>query len=198
VVEWRRAVSWLAVAVAFIMALLPAPASRGFVAAGGTRAASPSELVLQAHLTTGELRVVKDGEVIREFPLVTVPPHHYTPRGEFSIRRVTWQPRWSPLEASLVRRARARGQPQLPAGRVRITFRDTGYSIHSTSDTGSLRDGLTHGCLRLREADMIELAQLLIRERGPAYPPSLLRRVLAGATGTTSVRLAAPVVLTIR
>jgi len=194
----RSVASWLVVLIAVVLALLPAPENAGSVPKDRAPTTTRSALVLQANLTSGELRVVQDGEVIRTFPLAPAPTNHYTPRGEFSVRRVVWQPRWSPLETSLARRARVRGRPQIPSGRVRITFQDTGYSIHAATDPGSFRDGFTHGCLRLREADLFELARMLIREQAPERPPSLLRRILAGATGTTSVRLAAPVVLTIR
>lgn len=191
----RRAARWLLVSIAVVLGLLPSPG--GNRPAGGAARSGGPALALRAELAAGELRVLRDGATSEIFPLAS-PPGHLPPRGEFEVRRVVWQPRWSPLEASRARGPRTRAHPGLPSGRVRIALGETGYVIHADTDPGSFRDAFTHRCLVLGEADLVELARLLVREGSAGRPPTLLRRVLAGATGTTLVRLDAPVEITIR
>jgi murein L,D-transpeptidase YcbB/YkuD len=78
-------------------------------------------------------------------------------------------------------------------GRVKMFFRDPAYYVHGTNDVKALGRAASHGCVRMADADIIELAQLVMEHGGEPRDLGWVRRVLNRMRSTEEVRLAAPV-----
>jgi lipoprotein-anchoring transpeptidase ErfK/SrfK len=146
-------------------------------------------------LSERTLTVMKDGEAAATYPVAIGQPRHPTPTGDFRVRRIVWNPRWVPPDAAWARgrRARAPGDPRNPMGRVKLFFRDPDLYIHGTREVDSLGGAESHGCIRMRNSDVVALARMVMANGGAARDPSWFRRVLNGIRSTRQVGLSAPV-----
>lgn len=180
-----------------VAALAFAGLRRERVEVAGAVAAAVS---LKVDVSERRLYVVEDGEVIESYPVAVGKPGHATPRGAYSVRRIIWNPRWVPPEAEWAKKKtpKAPGDPDNPMGRVKIFFREPDYYLHGTNATESLGSAASHGCVRMRNSDIIELAQLLMDHGGAPVSPGLVQRLINRVKQTKEVRLSRPVRLRVQ
>jgi murein L,D-transpeptidase YcbB/YkuD len=190
---------WL-VGVALVLAGLA-----GFLAVGvrgamdvEARPSSPT-LRLEVELAERRLLVVERGEVTRSYD-VTIGAHgHPTPRGSFRISWMDWNPSWHPPKSPWARGKKPVGPgPDNPMGRVKLFFRQPAYYIHGTAAEDQLGQAASHGCVRLGNEDVMELARLVMEHGGEARPPGWFERVMSRFRETEKVTLSTPVPLVIR
>jgi hypothetical protein len=133
------------------------------------------ELVLRVH----------DGDrVIKEYPVSPGLPGFDTPDGDFTIQRAEWNPWWRPPAREWAKDDKVTPPgPNNPMGRVKLFFAPY-YYLHGTPHEKDLGTPASHGCVRMRNADVIELATLLHQRANPTLPPSQIRAVLARPTVT--------------
>lgn len=168
----------------------PVPAAAGIArGVAGTEAAAPAaSLRIVVDVAARRLHVYENGERTRTYRVAVGRPGHRTPVGGYAITRVVWNPWWRPPD-----RAWARGEkdtppgPDNPMGRVKMYFRDL-YYIHGTPAEGSLGRAVSHGCVRLSNADAIELARL-VHEYGGGATPAELDRLVANRKRTRTIWL---------
>ena len=159
--------------------------------AAGSEAAAPLRLVLNT--AAYRLHVYENGERIRSYRVAVGKPGHRTPRGSYRISRVIWNPWWHPPN-----RPWARGKrpvppgPNNPMGRVKLYFMNL-YYIHGTPYRRSLGRPASHGCVRMANADVIELARLVHEYGSPNVPRSLIDRLVANPRMTRTIWLQRPV-----
>ncbi|HEX2091030.1 MAG TPA: L,D-transpeptidase [Longimicrobiaceae bacterium] len=158
------------------------------------------EISLVVDLSDRELHVLRGDEVVRSYSVAVGKPEHPTPAGEFSIRRVVWNPRWVPPDARWARgkRPRAPGDPRNPMGRVKIFFKEPDYYIHGTHEVDSLGQAESHGCVRMRNSEVMDLATIVMDAGGENRSPGWFRRVINRVRHTQEVRLSHPVRVKIR
>src|SRR5688500_1554431 len=146
------------------------------------------------------LYVSRGGEAVREYRVAVGQARHPTPTGSFRVNRLIWNPRWVPPDAEWAREKRARepGDPRNPMGRVKIFFRAPDYYIHGTHQEDSLGEAESHGCVRMRNADVIELARMVMENGGESRSPGWFQRVINRVRSTQEVRLSQPVALRVR
>ena len=151
----------------------------------------PSALQLEVDLSERVLTVKNGSDVLNTYPVAIGAPDHPTPRGSFGIKRVIWNPRWVPPKAPWARKKTPKepGDPDNPMGRAKLFFREPDYYLHGTNAEGSLGQAASHGCVRMRNADVIELAQLVMEHGGAQKPESWIRRVINRVRSTQEVRL---------
>lgn len=180
-----------------LAAAAPAPRTADAAAADG---AGRGDITLTVDLSERRLYVNRDGEVVESYAVAVGKPEHPTPRGTFSIRRMIWNPRWVPPDARWARkeRPRAPGDPRNPMGRVKIFFSEPDYYIHGTRNVDSLGEAESHGCVRMRNSDVIALARMVMENGGAARSPGWFRQVINRVTSTREVRLSDPVRVTVR
>lgn len=146
------------------------------------------------------LYVMEGGETVREYRVAIGQRRHPTPTGSFSVRRLVWNPRWVPPDAEWAKEKKARepGDPRNPMGRVKIFFQSPDYYIHGTRETDSLGRAESHGCIRMRNSDVIALGRLVMQNGGASRSPAWFRRVINSVTRTQEVRLSNPVPMRVR
>jgi lipoprotein-anchoring transpeptidase ErfK/SrfK len=155
---------------------------------------------LEVDLSQRRLRVLEGGEVTRSYPVAIGKPSYPTPKGSFSIRRIIWNPRWVPPDSKWARdkKPKGPGEPGNPMGRVKIFFSEPDYYIHGTREVDSLGEAESHGCLRMRNSDVIALAKTVMAAGGKPVKQSFVRRVINRVRSTHEVRLSQPVRLTVK
>lgn len=190
---WLTAVASLSVAGFFAVAVPESTTTGpGREAAGGLR--------IEVDLSDRQLSVIENGEVTQTYPVAIGIASYPTPKGNFSIRRIIWNPRWVPPDSPWARKKSARppGDPKNPMGRVKIFFSEPDYYIHGTREVDSLGQAESHGCLRMANPDAVELAQKVMAAGGKPAEPGFVRRVINRIRSTHEVRLSDPVPVSIR
>lgn len=154
---------------------------------------------LEVSLEEKKLYVYQADSVLRTYTVAVGKPQHPTPTGAFRVGRIIWNPRWVPPQAEWARNKRPRepGDPRNPMGRVKMFFVQPDYYIHGTNDEQSLGTAASHGCIRMSNEDVIELAQLVMEHGGEPREPSWFQRVINRVRATREVRLSQPVALVI-
>ncbi len=190
---------WLAVGSLVLAGAVSAPAA--FRAEAAAEPAPPAKAVrLVVDLSDRELHVIDGDRVSRSYPVAIGKPGHPTPTGEFRIRRIIWNPSWVPPDAEWAKGKKARkpGDPHNPMGRVKMFFKEPDYYVHGTHEEDSLGRAESHGCIRMRNADVVELAKLVMEHGGESREPGWFRRVVNRVTRTQEVGLSAPVRFEVR
>ena len=154
-----------------------------------------ASLKLEVDLSERVLSVVQGGEVVETYPVAIGKPSYPTPKGSFSVRRIIWNPRWVPPDSKWAKNKKPTppGHPNNPMGKVKIFFSEPDYYIHGTKLVDSLGEAESHGCLRMRNSDVIALAERVMAAGGKPVDSSWIRNVINRIRSTKEVRLSSPV-----
>lgn len=147
-----------------------------------------------------KLHVEADGNRIKSYNVAVGTDGHPTPRGSFSVSRLIWNPRWVPPNSEWAKGEKVRepGDPKNPMGRVKIFFKEPTYYIHGTNAESSIGSAASHGCVRMLNDEVIDLAQLLIDRSGTPVEPGLIQRLINRVRQTRELRLESPVPLRVQ
>jgi lipoprotein-anchoring transpeptidase ErfK/SrfK len=161
--------------------------------------AASAELRLEVDLSERTLQAIVDGEVVETFTVAVGTDENPTPEGGFAIRKVIWNPSWTPPDEKWARgkTEKGPGDPDNPMKRVKMFFQEPDYYIHGTGDEDSLGKAESHGCIRMHEEDVTRLAQLVMEQGGKPMPEPWYRRLFRRKT-TKVVYLDTPVAVEIR
>jgi lipoprotein-anchoring transpeptidase ErfK/SrfK len=178
----------------------PAAAAVAFAAGDPLRDESLGTLSLVVSVGERRLHVVRGGTVVKSYPVAVGKPGHPTPRGSFQVRRVIWNPSWVPPRAGWAagRKPKGPGEPGNPMGKVKMFFREPDYYIHGTEQGESLGTAASHGCIRMSNADVMELAEVVMASGGQPRDRSWFQRVRDRVRRSQEVRLQQPVRLQVR
>ena len=168
---------------------------------GRVQVASPPEQPwsLTAVLAERKLYLRNGLDTARVFDVAIGAPDFPTPAGSFSIRRIIWNPGWTPppdAEWARGQRAREPGDPRNPMKTAKIFFQEPDYYIHGTGDVNSMGQAASHGCLRMRPEDVASLASQLMAAGGVKHDWSWVKRTLRlGSTRTVNLGIAVPLTI---
>lgn len=161
--------SWTPGRRRFVMAalLVVAPAPLG--------ARPPAdELRLVLNVPENRLYVYEDGERTRRYRVSVGMDGYETPPGEYRIRFAVWNPWWHPPNSEWARGRKPEPPgPKNPMGRVKLHFSNLLY-LHGTPDEAWLGRPASRGCVRMSNADLIELARFLHERASPRVSSALL------------------------
>lgn len=178
----------------------PAVAAPATNAAPRPKAAPSGPLQIEVNLSTRRLSVLQGGEVVESYPVAIGKPSYPTPKGNFKIRRLIWNPSWVPPDSPWAKKKRPTppGHPNNPMGKVKIFFSEPDYYIHGTKFVDSLGEAESHGCLRMRNDDVVALAAKVMAAGGKPAEAGWFRRMVNRVRSTQEVRLASGVPVIIR
>lgn len=158
-------------------------------AAVPARAQAPMEIVV--NIPAGRLDVHQGGERIRSYPVSVGTTGHATPTGQAGITRMVWNPSWTPPDSEWARDERPAGPGwNNPMGRVKMhLFED--YYVHGTPARNErfLGRPASHGCIRMRNEDVMELARLVLAADGAPVSTETIDRLAANPRQTRELRL---------
>jgi lipoprotein-anchoring transpeptidase ErfK/SrfK len=158
------------------------------------------EFSLLVDLSDRTLYVKSGARVVRRFPVSVGQDGYETPAGVYRIGHLIWNPRWVPPSSSWARDRHPEppGSPGNPMGRVKLFFREPDLYIHGTGLPSSLGRARSHGCIRMRDTDAVELARMVMVNGGAVRPQSWYEETIARADSSREVSMARPVVLRVR
>ena len=157
------------------------------------------ELTVNVDLSTRKLVVKSDGKVLGTYDVAVGKPGHETPTGSYKLSKVVWNPSWVPPDEKWADTAKAKepGERGNPMGRVKIFFEDQLY-IHGTTDKESLGDPASHGCVRMSNEAVMNLARLVMEHGGAGKSDEWYASVKAKPTESFNVPIPNPPVLEIK
>ncbi len=156
-------------------------------------------LRLDLNIPALQLVVYEGDKVLKTYPVAVGKADHPTIVGRFTITHAEWNPWWRPPPG----RKWTQGKeitppgPNNPMGRVKLFFEPL-YFIHGTPEAESIGSPASHGCVRMRNADVIALARLIHERAAPTVPASQIEKILAQPRTTRHVRFQNPVPVVIR
>jgi murein L,D-transpeptidase YcbB/YkuD len=163
------------------------------------RAAPPpkdAELHLLLNVAGNRLDVYERGERTRSYKVSVGMRGYETPRGEYRIRDVIWNPWWHPPNSAWARGRKVEPPGEKnPMGRVKMNFAPLLY-IHGTPEYQALGGPASRGCVRMRNEDVVELARLVHRYGTPSVKQAVIDRLIGSRSQTRKFTLARSVRLT--
>ena len=184
-----RQIKWL-----FTVLLVIAAGSAGFSLTGIY--GSEAELRLELDRSDNELSLYQGDERIRRFTVSVGKHGHETPLGSYRISHLIWNPWWHPPQAKWARNKKVTPPgPDNPMGRVKLYFAPELY-IHGTQETSKLGEPASHGCVRLANEEVIELAETIHRYGAP-QSAGIIDRLIRNPKMTREIRLKTKVPLRI-
>lgn len=120
--------------------------------------------VLLVRIGENKLYLYEDGEIAREWTVATGLPEYPTPTGIFSIELKRYMPTWvnpSPDTWGKSLPASIGPGPSNPLGLRALNWTAPAIRFHGTTNIASLGHQASHGCVRMSNADVIELYDLV-------------------------------------
>ena len=148
---------------------MPLAAALVFGLGAATRPHDPdAPMWLEASLSSRKLTIRKGDSVVKTYDVAIGHPNHPTPTGNFTVRKIVWNPAWVPPDEKWAqgKKPAAPGAKNNPMKLVKIFFQEPDYYIHGTSATESLGDAASHGCLRMDPNEAGEVALMLMDNSG--------------------------------
>ena len=102
-----------------------------------------------------KLAVMEEGRLLRTFDIAVGAPQSPSPTGSFTVINHIANPTWY-YKGKVVGPG-----PGNPVGTRWMGLSAAGYGIHGTNAPGSIGKNASHGCIRLRNADVEELFKLV-------------------------------------
>ena len=154
-------------------------------------AARSQGLDIRVNIPAYRMDVYRNWDHIRTYPVVVGMPAFGTPEGGYDIRSIEWNPWWNPPETSWAKNEKLTPPgPRNPMGRAKLEFLPAFY-IHGTA--GAVGRAASHGCIRMRNEDVLELARMIADETGANIGPGEIARLEANSRATRRITLPRPV-----
>jgi lipoprotein-anchoring transpeptidase ErfK/SrfK len=160
---------------------------------------SASGPLWMAASTEKKILVVRLGaRDVKTFNIAVGAKSHPTPTGRFTVRHIIWNPAWVPPDEGWAKgkKPAAPGDPKNPMRAVKIFFQEPDYYIHGTNNEQSIGYAASHGCIRMNEADAVELARYLMEHTGIRHDDDWYSNVVVSQK-PTDVKLPAGVTFVI-
>jgi len=120
---------------------------------------------IEINLPAYRLTLYSGDEIIRNYSITIGSPQFKTPTGKHLLSQVVINPWWFPPKGSKWAEGKEITPPGAgnPLGVVKMLLAD-GILLHGTGNPDGVGKALSHGCIRLQNEDIMELARLLAGE----------------------------------
>jgi lipoprotein-anchoring transpeptidase ErfK/SrfK len=154
---------------------------------------------LVADLSDKILYVYESDTITSMFDIADGKEPYPTPKGEFKIRKLNWNPSWRPPPSEWAKNKTAKGPGERgnPMKVVKIFFKEPDYYIHGTGDLGSLGSADSHGCLRMAPDDVTKLGKWVLEHGGEWKGENWFMRILHSRRQEKVIHLSKPVLLSV-
>lgn len=194
--KYVRAALWLVTGGSLwsVAASPPTAASRP-----GAETGRAAAVRLEVDLSERKLYVHHGGERMNTFEVAVGEPEHPTPQGDFTIDRIIWDPAWVPPNTEWAEDKEKKGpsDPDNPMEAAKLFFDYPDYYIHGTDAVHTLGQAESHGCIRMRPADVEALAEFVQQHGGEERSGDWYGTVRAREAPTTEITLPDPVPLSV-
>lgn len=151
------------------------------------------------NVASRELTIYGNNEEQMRFPVGVGEPRYKTPiGGKRALSRIIWNPWWLPPDSPWARGAKDTPPgPRNPLGKAKMPLGDA-ILLHGTDKPYTVGHARSHGCLRMKNEDVIAVAWWLQKYFSPATDEALRAGYLNSWRGPQTVALhqAVPVEIT--
>ena len=129
---------------------------------------------LEVDISEREMYLWHEGEIVNTYPVAVGEPDYPTPKGDFSISRIEWNPDWVPpnTEWGNKREKQDPNDPDNPMMGAKLFFEYPDYYIHGTDATHTLGQAESHGCIRMDPDEVLDLAKWVQEHAGESRSTS--------------------------
>lgn len=158
-----------------------------------------AQIRIDLNIPALKLKVYEGDELLKTYPIAVGMPGFDTPTGDFTITHAEWNPWWNPPTHREWAKDEQRTPPgpDNPMGRVKLFFLPM-YFIHGTPAGESIGTPASHGCVRMNQADVVELARLLHEKAAPQISAAKLNQLTARWGSTERVNFRSEISLKVR
>lgn len=169
----------------------------GMPAASSAPAPAPepaSKLRVEVNLAARRLTLFEDGKAVETHPVAVGSDKWPTQTGEWKISQVIFNPEWIPPDESWAeeREPKKPGAPNNPLGRAQLIY-DPPRTIHGTNDPASIGKAVSHGSIRMANAEIVALAKRIMAASGAPKDDAWFRRAAEQRSEKQVVDLPTPV-----
>jgi lipoprotein-anchoring transpeptidase ErfK/SrfK len=138
-----------------------------------------SRLRLEVDLESKQLTALDGDQSIGMYRVAIGSPQWPTQAGQWEVKQVVWNPEWVPPKDEAWaedRNPKQPGAPDNPLGRVQLVY-DPPRTVHGTNDPASIGKAVSHGSIRMANADIVQLARRVMEMAGAPKDESFYQRV---------------------
>ena len=157
-------------------------------------------LRVEVDIATRKLNVYRSGTVSATYDVAVGTAEWPTKPGSWTISQVVWNPEWVPPTDESWAKDEKPSQPGArdnPLGQVQLVY-DPPRSIHGTNEPASIGKAVSHGSIRMRNADAIALAQMVMEAGGAQKDSTWVAGVRSKRTTKEVVDLPSPVPIVVK
>jgi lipoprotein-anchoring transpeptidase ErfK/SrfK len=150
-----------------------------------------SRMRLEVDLSAKRLTAFDGDSSIATYRIAVGSPQWPTQTGQWDVTQVVWNPEWIPPREEAWaedRNPKAPGAPDNPLGRAQLVY-DPPRTVHGTNDPSSIGKAVSHGSIRMANADIVQLARRVMELAGAAKDDSFYQRVAQNHTEKVIVDL---------
>jgi lipoprotein-anchoring transpeptidase ErfK/SrfK len=133
----------------------------------GATTAATTDARVEVDIAARKLHWLRGSDRVESFDVAVGSEKWPTQKGEWKITQVVFNPDWVPPDESWAeeREPKESGDPDNPLGRVQLVY-DPPRTIHGTNQPSSIGKAVSHGSIRLRNADAEKLARQVMDAAG--------------------------------
>jgi lipoprotein-anchoring transpeptidase ErfK/SrfK len=127
-----------------------------------------ARLRLEVDLTAKQLTAFDGDQRIASYPIAIGSQQWPTQTGQWEVKQVVWNPEWIPPKDEAWaedKNPKQPGAPDNPLGRVQLVY-DPPRTVHGTNDPKSIGKAVSHGSIRMANADIVQLARRVMEMAG--------------------------------
>lgn len=175
----------------------PTPSIAPTPSVADTTAAMPATtapLRVEVDLAARKLHLYENGAVVSTHSVAVGSAQWPTKTGEWTIKQVVFNPEWTPPDESWAeeRKPRQPGDPLNPLGRAQLVY-DPPRTIHGTNQPASIGKAVSHGSIRMTNAEIVALGKRIMTATGVAKDDAWYREAATKRTVKQIVDLPTPV-----
>ena len=158
---------------------------------GKTALAPQSRMRLEVDLTAKQLTAFDGDQKIATYRIAIGSREWPTQTGQWDVKQVVWNPEWIPPKEEQWaedKDPKAPGAPDNPLGRAQLVY-DPPRTVHGTNDPSSIGKAVSHGSIRMANADIIKLARRVMEVAGAPKDDSFYQQVAQNRTQKVIVDL---------
>ena len=141
--------------------------------------APQSVLRLEVDLNAKRLTAFNGDQRIGSYRIAVGSPQWPTQTGQWEVKQVVWNPEWIPPKEEQWaedKDPKASGAPDNPLGRAQLVY-DPPRTVHGTNDPSSIGKAVSHGSIRMANADIVQLGRRVMELAGAPKDDSFYQRV---------------------
>lgn len=150
-----------------------------------------SRMRLEVDLGAKQLTAYDGDQPIATYRIAVGSQQWPTQTGQWEVKQVVWNPEWIPPKEEQWaedKDPKAPGAPDNPLGRAQLVY-DPPRTVHGTNDPSSIGKAVSHGSIRMANADIIKLGRRVMELAGAPKDDSFYQQVAQNRTQKVIVDL---------